>query len=379
MSKARLIFSIIGFVLSLLAVFPAPTTSLWKLSIAISEWGHIFALTMLIPFLFPWWSNTIGKVSFVFGIAALLFTLSPLIRSVKVSNNITQQLKSSFGETDLPPDVKPLLVKKLFVGNTFEKIIPVSLTYRVTDGQEIKLDLYQNEDQHTNAPCIVVVHGGAWDSGDSHQLKDLNEYLSNKGYVVAAINYRQAPKYPSPAASEDLEMAIKYLKMHASVWGIDKDRFVVLGRSAGGQIALVTAYRMQDPAIRGAIAFYTPSDMVWAYSIPGNPWILDSRAVLENYLGGGYPKVPENYHKASPLEYVSASSPPTLMIHGEKDEIVAFEHNIRLKRKLDSAGVKNCLVDLPWATHGFDYNLAGPGGQISTYSVEYFLKTVFNK
>ena len=377
MNKARLIFSIVVFCFSLLTVFPAPTTKLWMLSIAIAEWGHIFALIIIIPFLFPWWKNTIGKISFALGTTALLFALSPLVRSIDVSNNIEAQLKANFGEAGLSAETTPLSVKKLFAGNSFHKITPVSLTYVVRDHQPIQLDLYENENHHQKTPCVIVVHGGAWDSGNSKQLKELNEYLADKGYVVVAINYRHAPKYPSPAASEDLEAAIAYLKLHANMWGIDPDQFAVLGRSAGGQIALVTAYRLKDPAIKGAIAFYSPSDMVWAYANPGDPLVLDSKKVLENYLGGGYTQVPANYRKASPVEYVNTVSPPTLMIHGEKDEVVAFEHNIRLKHKLDSAGVKNYIVDLPWATHGFDFNLAGPGGQISTYSVKYFLKTIF--
>ena len=46
---------------------------------------------------------------------------------------------------------------------------------------------------------------------------------------------------------------------------------------------------------------------------------------------------------------------------------------------LDQYGIKNTIVTLPWATHGFDYNFSGPGAQISTYSIEYFLKSVLKK
>jgi dipeptidyl aminopeptidase/acylaminoacyl peptidase len=142
-------------------------------------------------------------------------------------------------------------------------------------------------------------------------------------------------------------------------------------------VALVAAYTLNDPCIKGMIAFYTPADMVWGYSMPGNPRIMDSRRVLRNYLGGPYEKVPQNYEKATAMNYVSAHTPPTLMLHGQKDEMVAYEHNIRLKKVLDRYRIKNTIVTLPWATHGFDYNFSGPGAQISTWSIEYFLKYIF--
>ncbi|MDB5109638.1 MAG: lip2, partial [Mucilaginibacter sp.] len=67
---------------------------------------------------------------------------------------------------------------------------------------------------------------------------------------------------------------------------------------------------------------------------------------------------------------------PTLIIHGENDVLVAYEHSRRLNAKLQENGIKHFWLQLPWATHGFDYNINGPGGQLSTYTVERFLKTV---
>jgi acetyl esterase/lipase len=221
-----------------------------------------------------------------------------------------------------------------------------------------------------------VVHGGSWSSGDSRQLPELNSYLATKGYNVASINYRMAPKWQTPAPVEDVSNAIKYLTAHAEELHIDTDNFVLLGRSAGGQIALLAAYTLHNKNIKAVIDFYGPADMVWGYSIPSNPLIMDSRKVMGDYVGGSYAQVPKKYFDSSPVEFVDKQSPPTLIIHGDNDVLVSPEHSRRLNLKLQQNGIKHFWLKLPWATHGFDANLNGPGGQLSTYTVLQFLKTI---
>jgi len=139
---------------------------------------------------------------------------------------------------------------------------------------------------------------------------------------------------------------------------------------------LLAAYTMHEPALKGVIDFYGPTDMVWGYSIPSNPWIMDSRKVMEDYVGGTYKEVPQKYFNSSPVEFVSRQSVPTLIIHGDNDVLVSPEHSRRLTVKLQHNGIKYYYLKLPWATHGFNYNLNGPGGQLSTFAVETFLNTV---
>ena len=72
----------------------------------------------------------------------------------------------------------------------------------------------------------------------------------------------------------------------------------------------------------------------------------------------------------------SSDSPPTLLLHGENDTLVWFRHSVRLEARLEHAGVRCVLVGLPWATHAFEFNLSGPGGQLTTYALERFLAAV---
>jgi acetyl esterase/lipase len=373
----RLAFAVLTFLLALLAVLPAPTNLLWKISVAITEWGHIFAFIIILPFFFPWWNSAAGKIGFGFALAGFILACTPVIRAFIVADKLHIQLQNVFGRQDQQENI--ISFKTLFTGASYQEVKYQTIQY-VEDGMNsLLIDLYKSNDQSSKSPCIIIVHGGAWEGGDSRQLPALNSYLAGKGFTVAAVTYRLAPKHIAPAASDDVKKAIFFLKKNAEKFNIDSTRLVLLGRSAGGQVALMAGYTLNDPCIKGMIAFYTPADMVWGYSLPGNPLVMDSRRVLRNYLGGSYEEVPENYERATAINFVNAKTPPTLMLHGQKDEMVAYEHNVRLKKALDKYGIKNTIVTLPWATHGFDYNFSGPGAQISTYSIEYFLKSVLKK
>ena len=187
-----------------------------------------------------------------------------------------------------------------------------------------------------------------------------------------------APKYTSPAPVEDISDAMAYLKQHSRALKIDTNNFILLGRSAGAQLALVAAYTLPTDNIRGVINFYGPTDMIWGYSKPANPYVMDSKKAMEDFLGGTYSKVPQNYMASSPVEVVSRSRRivPILTIHGMNDALVAYEHGERLQQRLTQNNIPHYMLSLPWATHGCDYTLNGPSGQLTTYAVGYFANHV---
>ena len=226
------------------------------------------------------------------------------------------------------------------------------------------------------SPCVVVLHTGGWDSGTPDEFVEFNSRLAGLGYSVAAIEYRLAPRWQWPAQREDVLDALRFLKSRHVALGIDPAKFVLLGRSAGGHIAETVAYGAHDPAIRGCISFYAPADMRFAYKYSREDDILHSPRLLRNFLGGTPDQAPGNYDSASAIELVDTGSPPTLLLHGKFDPLVWHRQSERLAKKLAGAGVPNLLVELPWATHAFDYNPRGPGGQIAGYAVEYFLADV---
>jgi acetyl esterase/lipase len=191
------------------------------------------------------------------------------------------------------------------------------------------------------------------------------------------IDYRLCPEHKWPAQREDLLLAIEFLRAHATELGIDPEQFVLLGRSAGGQMATATAYLKRDPTIRGVIAICPPTDFRRTWEVAMQPGNLDHRLNLEWFLGGNPENAGSAYDSASGALLVNAEAPPTLILQGELDVNVFHEQSALLAARLSEAGVPHALVSLPWAAHAFD--LVGfntPGGQITTYSVTWFLKTV---
>ena len=151
------------------------------------------------------------------------------------------------------------------------------------------------------APCVIVIHGGGWDSGDRGQLAHFNYLLARKGYAVADISYRLAPESVWPAQKDDVAAAIAFVKTQAPAWGVDPKKLVLFGRSAGGQIAEACGYSLHDPALRGVIALYAPSDMRFAWTL-GNPDdALNSPKLLRHFLGGTPETAGAAYDSASAL------------------------------------------------------------------------------
>jgi acetyl esterase/lipase len=378
-SFVRILLAIVLFLISLLTVFKAPTNFFWKVSILVTEYSYILIVITLISFFIIQWNSIPGGLLII----AFVLFLTPLIRAIPIIQELPAQLTSNFSfNTSKLGNSKdfrssPFVLKDYIFGIKRGSISIKNLIYKHTEtGQSLDLAFYPSMIKNKKSPCIVVIHGGGWDSGDKFQLGELNFYLAEKGFSVASISYRLAPIHTFPAPIEDTKEAIAYLKKESVKLNIDSSNFVLLGRSAGGQIALLTAYTAHDPSIKGVISFYAPADMVWGYSIPGNPLIMDSRKVMEDYLGGTIKQVPEIFKASSPNEFVSARVPPTLLIHGIRDELVAYEHSLRLQRLLKQAKVKHLLVTLPWATHGCDFNFNGPSAQLSTFAIERFIQSV---
>jgi acetyl esterase/lipase len=310
---------------------------------------------------------------------AALLSLSSLMRARRLARQLPGQFSAVFGDAEpraLPPArarPAPLVLADVLRGVRLGAARKRRLAYIQRGERALELDLYQPARAAHAAPCLIVVHGGSWQGGDSNQIPELNSYLAARGYVVAALNYRLLPEYPFPAARDDLLAAIDYLKANAAELGIDPRQFVLLGRSAGGQLALLVAYTANDPAIRGVIAFYPPTDLVYGYEHPARKAVLDGIPVIERYLGGNPTNVPHVYAMASPISHAGPSCPPTLLIHGGRDNLVSPIQSERLARRLAAAGCQYFYLNLPWATHGCDVNFSGPSGQISTYTIERFL------
>jgi acetyl esterase/lipase len=378
----RLLLAGLVFGIGLLGLFKAPLGFLWKPAVAATEWGHLLAVFPLFLLLLPVGAGASSGVALGLTALAALLLLSSLGRALRYTRGLEERFAAVFGPVRLPslPEAParpaPLVLSQLFSVTT-PAVVPTRHLYREIEGHALHLDLYRSAEAPRPLPLVVVIHGGSWNSGDSTQLGWLNGYLAARGIAVAAINYRLVPRHIFPAQRDDVLAALGWLKENASRLELDPSRIALLGRSAGGQLALLAAYTARDPAIRAVVSLYAPSDLHWSWDNPTNPRVSDSPKILTEYLGGTPAQVKERFDAASPIEFVNPSVPPTLLLHGTRDELVFAEQSRRLARRLEQAKVPHVQLELPWATHGCDANPAGPGGQITTWAVERFLAAAF--
>ncbi|HEY4300317.1 MAG TPA: alpha/beta hydrolase [Candidatus Didemnitutus sp.] len=364
-------------VAALTVVMAPPWTWAWKLAIGGAEYGHVFALLALaelvvgVAILRGTWRVAVVALA---GCAMVAF-LRPIVEAVRLSRGLPAQMQAAFGRPPLAEP--PFRFTRLFVGTAGPSSPIATEIYRVVDGQELKLDFSRPAPADGRIPaCVIVVHGGGWDAGDRAQMPALNRRLTSLGYAVASIDYRLSPRWPWPAPQDDLRAAIAWLKANAGRMGFDPGNLVLLGRSAGAQIVQVVGFADHDPAVRGIISFYGPSDLDFGYRHTVENDTIRSRSLLRGYLGGTPDEQPGRYRDASGLNFVDRRSPPTLLLHGGLDTLVWVRHDDRLAGRLREAGVPHFFLMLPWATHGFDFNPDGPGGQLADYAVRDFLAAV---
>lgn len=372
--------------LASLTAVPAPTHLLWTASVAATEWGYWLAFLALLPLIPTRTQLRIGKVGALFSVCAIILFVLPVARATQMNRELPGAFEARFGRdrrdrANYASDTRqePLVFSELLKPAQPPAVRFEERVFGTFDGENLTLDIYRPGYVHGPIPALIVVHGGTWQDGNNSEFVALNAYLAARDYIVAAINYRLAPRWRFPAARDDVLSAMAYLKVHAEDLGVDATRVALLGRSAGGQLALLAAYTAGDPSVRGVISLYGPSDLKFEYENPAPRGLRDTRGMLEAYLGGAPGTTGEDtYFAASPINFVTNTSPPTLLIHGLRDAIVSPAESARLEARLEHARVKHLFVRLPWATHGCDKSFGGPCGQIATYAIERFLDAVMH-
>ena len=349
----------------------APTLGLWKTTAITGEFGHFLAVGPLLTGAAAWWGGGPWSTGILtVSLLGALALLRPVVQAAWIGRSLPAKLEAAFGQ--VPMDRAPFSVWRL-ISPGYTPVLVEPLT--IAGG--LALDFYRAEGRVGPAPCVVMIHGGSWEAGDRHQLPELNHHLARRGYAVAAVSYRLAPGTVWPGQADDIAAAISHLRAHASELAIDPARLVLMGRSAGGQLATALAYGRNDLAVRGAVSFYGPNDQVYEWGISHEGDWLNAIQLLRQFLGGPPEKAPEAYRTSSAYLIVTRENAvPTLLVHGYQDSLVWYQLSARLHTKLDTLGVPNALVALPWATHACDFNPHGPSGQLSWYALEWFLAAV---
>lgn len=257
-------------------------------------------------------------------------------------------------------------------------------TYATVDGTGLQVDVWQPAAGTAGPrPALIYVFGGGWVSGDRRQMPAYFQWLTSQGLTVFAIDYRLAgPGRPAwDKAAGDVKCAVGWVRLNAARHGIDPDRIVLSGNSAGGNLAMLAAYTAgddrvpascaaADTSVRAVVEFYGPADLTAAYQEADTDYTADS---LETYLGGTPADHADRYRRNSPVTYVRPGLPPTLILHGARDSVVPAAQATDLADRLTAAGVPNAVVMLPATEHSFDGLYGGFATQISRAAITRFL------
>ena len=239
-------------------------------------------------------------------------------------------------------------------------------------GVSLTLDVYRPATAGPH-PVLVQLYGGAWQRGTPADNASFASWFAGKGYVVVAADYRHAPAATWPAQIADVRSALDWITTHGSEFEGDTSRVALLGRSAGAQLALVAAYQTAASPVRAVVSFYGPTDLIAGWRDPPHPDPLGVREILETYLGGSPETALSEYQDASPVTYISARLPPTLLVYGGRDHVVSPRFGRELDLRLRQAGAVSVFLEIPWAEHAFDALPNGISGQIALYYTERFL------
>ena len=233
-----------------------------------------------------------------------------------------------------------------------------NVVYGVVNGESLYCDVYRPKDTQTNHPAIVFIHGGGFRGGDKSQFGWHANQVIEQGYVAFSLNYRLAPKDLYPAAIDDCQRAVRWIRAHADKYGVDPDRIGAAGSSAGGHlVSMLGTCDTLHPADDDLAKFSSKVSCVVNYFGPTDfrPAVNSPRAVatLANFLGKSAQEAPDLYAEASPITHVSKTSAPFLSLHGSSDTSIPIAQSEKLTEALKQAGVEATLLTLDGAGHGF--------------------------
>jgi len=226
------------------------------------------------------------------------------------------------------------------------------------------LDIYLPPTGKSSYPVVIWIHGGAWMSNDKYAdmsyMKQTLKGFIDSGYAVASIDYRWSTMAIFPAQIQDCNQAIEFLYGIAPQYKLNREKFALIGFSAGGHLANLLGLSNNNTVkdfyadgkkphfkIRLVLDFYGPANF---FTLKGND-SKDPKNPINLLLGGTVADKPELAKEASPIAYIDKGDPPFLIVQGEKDESVNPDQAKALNTRLTAAGIKSELIIVPGAPH----------------------------
>ncbi|MEP6733935.1 MAG: alpha/beta hydrolase [Chryseolinea sp.] len=227
------------------------------------------------------------------------------------------------------------------------------------------LDIYVPANAKGDVPLVIWIHGGAWMMNDKYAdmgyMKNTVKGFLEKGYALASIDYRHSTTAIFPAQIQDCNAAVEFLYNNAAKYKLNKNKFALIGFSAGGHLASLLALSLNNDVaafyavkkkpsfkIKLVLDFYGPSDFLVMVG-GGDPDMKGDP--ISTLLGASAIRRPDLSNRASPVTYVDAGDPPFFIVNGEKDESVPYQQSVLLQSYLNIAKVPNEITIVKGAPH----------------------------
>lgn len=300
---------------------------------------------------------------FFFGILLFLLSLIILMFIPRIWSSVNPK-KAPMGYYFYVPTIaavytglESLINKTPSVPENVEEI--KNIEYKNINGKSLQMDIYQPKGMTKPAPMLVFIHGGGWKGGNRADYLVYLTHFASLGYVTATVSYRFVKEAPYPACVEDILDAVQFIFQNSDKYNYDPDRICLIGGSAGSHLAMLAAYGWKKKGatdslptvvskhkIKAVVEIYGPVDFTTEYA--------RNHPLITGFLAHSYQEAPQLYVEASPINYLTKNTPPTLILHGTSDMLVPIDQAEMLKQKLDSLGVPNVYCPVPGWPHTMD-------------------------
>lgn len=194
-------------------------------------------------------------------------------------------------------------------------------------GDDIKLIVDIYDPDTLNAPVVLLIHGGGWDSR-SGDMQGIAQDLARQGFLVYAATYRLVPKAIFPAQLDDMKNAVKFIQVDAPARSGNLNSIFVWGYSSGGYLAFMLGLNPENK-IKGIVTGAAPTDFT---EFPKSPQIA-------KFLGRSCAQDPKYWTLVSAVNNINEKSPPVFMYHGDDDGLVDIDQMFLMKEELEKKKV----------------------------------------
>jgi acetyl esterase/lipase len=383
-SVVYLVVSVVGALLTLLALYPGPRAgklpALFFMSgLMVGElapvhiaWQLVATVVFILAGALDRWPGWLGLVITVLSWAGLVVAV---VRAGRTTAAIEDALVETLGpdyRSAIDPDLRKGLGEGGRIGwwhNPFrsrtkgvERIRNISYG---PAGKRNLLDVYRPKAGGEKLPTLVYVHGGAWTMGSKDRAGlPLVLHLAARGWVCVTPNYRLSPKATFPDHLVDLKLVLAWIRAHGTEHGADPDFVVASGGSAGGHLSALLALTANEPEFQPGFEDVDTS-VVGAVPLYGSYDLLDRRGFrpdnyqkqfLEKRVLKTSPEADvEGWEKASPVYHVRPDAPPFFVVHGRNDSLLFWEDADAFAAALRAVSKEPVVyAQLPDAQHAFD-------------------------